>query len=66
MRSWRYFVVWRVSSFIRAVIWFRRNVERRGCGKEAKVDDVEVGFVVLIWWKEGMRLSRRREVRPFR
>ena len=35
MSSWRYFVVWIPSSLMTIVIFSRRNVERRGCGKDA-------------------------------
>lgn len=60
-------MVWIASSTIIVWISSRSRVERRGCGNEAKVEkpDSEAGFVVLMWWKEGIRWSRRRELIPF-
>ena len=64
MMSWRYLVVWIERSMIVSWIWVRRRVERRGCGKEARVDCWwSVGVRVLMWWKEGMRFSRSVWVR---
>lgn len=43
--------MWIPSSWIRAVIWAKRRVERRAWGKEAKVEvEALVGLVVLMWW----------------
>lgn len=63
-------MVWIRSSVIMVWIWDRRRVERRGYGNEEKVevnllDTSEAGFVVLVWWNEGIRCSRRRVVMPF-
>ena len=60
MISCRYFVVCTARSKRLSCILFNRRVDNFGCGNEDSVDCVPLeGVRVLMWWKEGMRFSRR-------